>query len=361
MPEPIEKLRPSDMTIFPLCPESAREPEQKIPRELAPAADLGSAVHDAMSAILDGDERSPDPPPAIDQEDFAKLVAYGMTAWKALSPFFPNRQADYEIEVDDDALFRKGHVDLVSLSITSGSFLDFKTGTPRKGHYDQLCAYAWMLFRKHPDLTELSGSLVYLREWTFRSWTFTPKIVGRWFSKISKLAAEPMFRPGSHCCYCKRRHECDAFRLWTQTAIATMESEPTDPLEPAAISELYDQAKGLEKLIAELKRAVKAHVMAHGRVLYLGNETALTVEGQEVRELDIQRSWPVLSALLPAKTLAECSRISITKVEKAVREAHGNNAVKKLRAKLDQENAIKINDRDVLKLVEYLPPDSADV
>lgn len=98
-------LRASRMPIAFACPGSIRRPTLRI-SETGEAAELGTAAHEALQAVVEGREPEWDRIPElaerhdVDPEELRMLVAMGTKLFRQVADSFPNAMTEASLEIE---------------------------------------------------------------------------------------------------------------------------------------------------------------------------------------------------------------------------------------------------------------------
>lgn len=358
-------LRASALPLAFRCPASVRRATLPI-SETSEPADLGSAAHEALRALPEGRGIQWADLPAIaakwnvTADELRMLAAMGNGLWPELAPMFPNAMTELALSAEiADGVRLSGHLDALSVVGAEGHALDWKTGRKDSDYSQQMRGYAALTLLDDARLTKVTIFVVWVRDGEVERYTMTREQLPAWLDELRVTVVEwdGVYRPGPHCRYCPRSHECAAVNAIVRRDVSAILDTGGAPslldMPPAEIVALYRKA-GLVIDYAERVRAIiKAHVETNGDVVT--HDGRLTLVQETRRELDTLAAWPVLEAAgFDDDDFAECVKLSLSKVEKRVAQKAGRGkgkaAIQELGAKLQAVGAIKTN--TITKLTE---------
>jgi hypothetical protein len=179
-----------------------------------------------------------------------------------------------------------------------------------------------------------------------------------WLARIEEelVQWDGVYRPGTHCQYCPRSHECPAANALARRDFAIVADrdlpgriEDAETLqqmvrdEPDRVVAILEKADFAAKVAERVRGAIKAEVMRNGAIV--GGGKRLMLQSSEKRHLNVLQAFPVLTAELGDEEMAEVLTISLSKAEGLVKKkagkGNGAGAVRALQAKLDEAGAIE--------------------
>jgi hypothetical protein len=291
-----------------------------------------------------------------DTNEVRMLCAMATKIWPEIAASFEGASTEVEIIIGlTESVELSGHIDAVLIAGNVARALDWKTGHKDSDYSEQLKAYGMLLFHKHPELTEVTVTAVWVRTAHVETYTMKRKGAVAWIEMVLNTVVkwDGVYRPSeTNCAHCKRSHECaaanalvrrDVAAFTDQQLVAAAESQLAT-MQPDEIVSLLQKAKLVSKYAERVSQAIKSHVLRNGDIV--GNETRLTIEIQNKRELDVVKTWPILEESgFTDKDFAEVIDISVSRLEAHVakRAGRGNGASAKrdLQAKLDAAGAIQ--------------------
>jgi hypothetical protein len=154
-----------------------------------------------------------------------------------------------------------------------------------------------------------------------------------WASAKRTLSGPSFYRPGVQCDWCPRALACPAKTEYLRTAVIAIKMANEHPTATAAMPELLQQIRSVERFCDGVKAMIRAEVKAHGGVIAddAGNEIRINV--QEQKRVTFAAAWPVIEKSVPADRLDDCVTLSKTAVEKIVRDMQPSRAGKTKAAK----------------------------
>ena len=362
-------LRASRMPLAFRCAGSVRVPDLSISEYSEPAS-LGTAVHEALRPLAEGRGLQWDELPAVasrhgvDGDELRLLCAIAAKLWPQLADSFTDALSEVGLAVEvAPGVTLTGHLDLLAVKGVVARAADWKTGRKDSDYSQQMRAYGALVLFDDPLLTEVTVTIVWLRDAEIENYTVTRESAQRWARELveSVVQWDGTFRPGPHCGYCPRSHECaaanalvrrDVAALADRSLVARTESDLAS-MTPAEIVTLYRKAGMVLDYAGRVRDAIKAHVAEHGDIV--GDETRLTIETEERRELDPVAAWPALEeAGFTDEDFAASMDLRISRVEKRVAQKAGRGqgaaAVRSLGEQLAKAKAVSV--REIRKLVE---------
>lgn len=352
-------LRASSAPMNWTCPGSARAPQLRID-SAGDAATLGTAAHEALAMLAETNAAPWDDLPAlaakhgVHETELRVLVAQGVKLWNEVSVFFLGAMSELALmaELCPD-VHLTGHVDLLSISGRTARAGDWKTGRKDGDYSQQMRAYALLIFRDNPDLTEVTVTVLWVRDGEIENYTATRAQSEAWAAEyIARVVRwSGIYRPGTHCEYCSRSHECEAANAQGRRDVALIadrslvyraETELAQ-MPPAEIVDLAAKVDFVRHCAQRVWDAIEEHVREHGDIV-VGN-SRLTLGSREKKEVDTLKAWPILEAAgFGDDEFRKCVSISLSKANDivAVRAGKGAGAaaVRELRAQLDAAEAV---------------------
>ena len=348
-------LRASRMPLAFLCPGSIRIPELRV-NERSEAADMGTACHAAMRPVVEGLGVQWDALPADDE--MRMLVAMGAQLWERVAESFPAAFTEVSMSIELPPHALTGTADVVSFAGDTARILDWKFGRKDSDYREQMRAYCGLVLERNPSLGAATATIAWVREQSIESLTMTRGDVDGWWQDIQQIVVfwDGTHHPGPQCTYCPRGHECPARSVLVKRSIADVLGADM----PAGLAQMTaEQIVDLHRKVALMTRsakavhdAIKTHVQEHGPVCADGMR--LAIERTAKRRLKTLEAFPVLTAVLDDAQMADCTTISISKVESAVAKVAGRGkgkaAIAVLRDQLDEAGAVVTNEVETLTL-----------
>jgi hypothetical protein len=349
------------------CPGSVQS-DRLLVDESHPSASVGTATHDALRPLAEtGSVRWAEVPSissryGVPEQDVRILCAQASKLWEQVSDSFRGALTEVPLSValtPDVTL--TGHADLLAVSGTVARMGDWKTGFKDSDYSHQMRAYGALVLLDNPELTEVTVTVLWVRESEIENYTMTRSDAFAW---VQRLLAEVVqwdgvYRPGPHCRFCRRSHECDAANAMVRRDIAVMTDRDLvsraeceiELMAPEQIVELEQKASLVTAFAGRVRDAIRRHVTEHGDIV--ANGVRLTLTTEERRQIDPLKAWPVLEAVgFGDEEFASCVEIRASKMDKIVAERAGRGkgapAVRALRAKLDDAGAV--GTREIKKL-----------
>jgi len=365
----ITHLRASSLPLAFLCPASVRPPALRIVQSNN-AADLGTAVHEALRSLAETGRVDWDALPAsaerhgANTDEMRALCAMGCRLWNSVSDSFQGAITEQELKAEvAPGVTLTGHADIMAISVTSIRVGDWKTGRKDADHSHQLRAYAALALLSSQGIEEATGTALWLRDGEIENYTLTRADADAWLRELRERVIDwsGAFYPGSHCRFCPRDHECEAANALTRRAIAAVANRelieraecdlPTMPAEQ--IIDIYRKATLVEGYCDRVRKALREYVLANGDIV--ANGVRLTVTTEKRRKVIPIAAWPVLERNgFGDEELSQCVSVSVSKAEKVVAERAGRGkgaaAVRAFSAELEQAGAVEFD--EIQKLQE---------
>lgn len=350
-------VRASSLPIVAACPESAYPPQVAV-AFAAPEAALGTAIHATLAEWIRAGQEGYQLPveallPGVEPTEVLALARRAWRQWRELAVDFPDPQVEQSLTLASGEI-SSAHPDIYAVAGTEGRILDFKTGRLDTDYEAQLRGYALLLLEAYPEVEHVRGAVLWIREGDVEVWDWSrAEILDWWATFQERRRGAEEYRPGSHCAYCRRFHECQgAHVVLRQAALAVgapasqiLASTQTDPPKAAlAMGQVYAQIKMLRPRLEAAAELVKAAVTQAGGVLALGDGRELRLEKQEQKRISAAEGWDVLAKHFGEETLRTLVTIAKGKLEDAVRagapRGQKGQAVTDLLERLDQAGAL---------------------
>jgi hypothetical protein len=349
------EIRCSSLPRLAACAAAIDPPAIRIEGERGPS-DLGTALHAAMAGVVIRGEW-PDVEALahehnVPEEELAGLVGMARSAWNAkLAAMFPDAEVEVEMSADDSeaGIRLTGHADLVSVIGPQVRILDYKSGWLDQDADQQLRGYAMLAMLKY-GCTEAVVSKWQIRHGTLTTKTYTHDDLVKWWAWLaSHIREAEIHRTGQHCGFCPRAMECEARRSALRLAASTFGEAITLPADPDSLADLLTKARAVARVAEAAIEAIRAEVKLHGDTY-----GPLRIITQERREIDVARSYELLSETIGTERLHEAMRVSKTAVEDAVKadapRGQKGKLVALLMAELEALGALKVNTIEKLEV-----------
>lgn len=336
------------------------------------ASDLGSAAHEAMEAIVAGQRLDLD---AIanrwtcNRDELGRLAWKGQKAWEVLAPSFPDDEDHARLAesavcavIDGGEIQLPGHMDMHTIcSDGTARTVDWKTGRVDKDFYHQLAGYAAGLMMDE-NITEVIGSVVWLREGEIETYIFTRAVVDQWIHRLRVQLSRESYSTGRHCEFCPRSHSCPAVKAMARQGISMLTDMQTTALEgmpPKLVVDLYRRSRLVERMAQSMVASIRLHVIQHGPQDGGDGKQLAVVEESGGRDIDVAKAWDVIQARLPdADAMSSVLKVSATALDEAVAKAAGKGngaaAKRELAAELEAAGAVRM--KTIVKLSEKRTP-----
>jgi hypothetical protein len=360
------KLRCSKLPLAFACPGSIRPAEGEILIEHANEyAALGSAVHEVLAGMVlasngDGpDVRATAMKYGVDSDELARLVGYGLHAWRALAQYYPEPETEVDMEYPGETFLLSGHLDLASAGEDWVNFLDWKSGYKQPDYFHQLMGYARLVTAFFHNVKTVRATVVWLRDWTQETLSVTVADVAKWEADLiaSVVNWDGVYSAGAHCQYCPRFAACPARQALVRSALVEIGEEGPAVLPSAmpAIVRMYREGKlsVVKGLLEQIDNIIRNYIQAVGPIdLGNGRELALAPEPRDT--IDPIKAWPVMSEHLTNEQLAPAIKIGKTALLDAVADLAGKGQKGKAKAALMEELKVAgaVNSQTIYKMRE---------
>lgn len=251
-----------------------------------------------------------------------------------------------------------GHVDAISVQGDRAHILDHKTGRKDSDYSQQARGYCALVLLSDHKLTSASCTVLWIRDQEVECYTMDRAGLYEWLGQLQQEVVEwtGTYRPGAHCHYCPRSHECPAANALARRDFAIVadrdlpgriEDGPTlremIQREPDKIVALLERADLAAKVAERVRAAIKEEVIRAGDIV--GGGKRLTLQRKERRHLNVLQAFPILQEKLEDTEMAEVIDISLPKaaelVGKKAGKGNGARAKRELEAELAQAGAIE--------------------
>lgn len=330
--------------------------------EASDAADVGTAGHEGLATLVrtgsvDWDgigalARKHD----VDEKELRVLLALGAKLWGQVRESFPHASAEVPLKHQLGSMTLTGHPDVLGTNGTVAYIGDWKLGRLDSAYREQLLGYCALVLLNFPQLTEARAGILWVREQEYEPHSMTRAGLYEWLQRVEDeiVQWDGVWRPGSHCAYCQRSHECGPANALARRDMAILMDQEPGQLEdvetiralvrsqPDKAIALVKIARGIQKKADRVIAALKDEVVRDGDVV--GEEERLTLQRSERRHLSVLQAFPVLQEQLDDAEMAEVIDISLSKAEELVAKkagkGNGARAKRELQAKLDEVGAI---------------------
>lgn len=369
-------LRASSMPTAWKCGGSVRKPRLAID-PINEAAETGTATHKILEGLATSGliawDRINDVCDELggDSEEVRMLCGKAQRMWKDLRAYFPASLAEVEVSYDIpeivvEGLKLTGHIDWISIGADIARMGDWKSGRKDANYAQQMKAYMALVLLNFPQLQSATATIAWLRDETIENYTMTQEQATAWLTELVARVVkwDGTYRPGDHCEWCKRNHECPAANAEMRRDLAiiagvdieTFEHEgfaALDAMTTQDVIELRRKASLVANLAERVNKQIKAYVLDRGDVV--GPKAKLTIETIPRRSIDPQLAWPVLEAAgFGDEDFSACIKMSVTSVGNVVAKRAGRGMAGKARQalfdKLEMAGALEVENTE--RLVE---------
>lgn len=349
------ELRCSGLPLAFRCPGSVREASLPI-NETGEAADLGRAAHELLAQLVTTDRIPWDDLPAVakryqvDAEELRVLMHLGAQLWNAVKESCPNPLTEVELMHHLGPATLTGHADIYSRTGTEAFIPDWKTGRADSDYSEQLKGYAALALLEDVELTKATAAVLWVRDGTYEQYTMDRAGVWEWMRRVESeiIQWDGTYRPGKHCEYCPRAHECPARAALVRSAVAAITGqdvgEVVAAMAPEQVVQLSEMADIARSQVERVKAAIKKRVEQQGDVTALGKVITLAVEQR--RKLKPVEAFAVLEERgFGDAEWAQVIDMSVSAAEKIIATKAGKGkgaaAVRELKAALEAAEAVE--------------------
>lgn len=337
------------------CAGSVRRPLVAVD-ERTSEGEIGTAVHEALRPMVDGLGVPLDALAStadrydVDADELRMLVSMGAKLWDKVSDSFAEARSEVALSAEvAPGVVLTGHTDLLSITDRVARLGDWKTGRKDSDYSHQVRAYAALAAIEFPEVEEITGTILWIREQEIENYTLTRAEALAWIARVRAEIVDwdGVHHPGTHCGYCPRSHECEAMNAMVRRDVALISDEAIGEaiatMDRARVVELYQRAAMVERCADRVRKAVRARVEAEGPID--DGSTVISIVDEERRALNPLAAWPVLeSSGFRDEDFAACIDLRVSRVEKRVAEKAGRGkgagAIRALNEQLEAANAV---------------------
>jgi hypothetical protein len=353
-------IRASSVWLHLLCPGSVHTEQDDVRLNVGSApASAGTAAHRCSEALVTTGSIVWDAIPEVvrkynvDEDELRMLCAMATKLWREVAESFPNAMTEVSLEYESDLLRVTGHADMVSIGGSVGRIGDWKFGYKDSWIKPQLLTYAALLLLSNPELTQATGTGLWVRDGEAENYTLGPMGAREWFERLEHMVVgwDGVYRVGDHCEWCPRAHCCPAGRALAKRDVAAfLDTEAEESLAlmaPDQIITTLAMSRRVARYADACAKAIKAHVRTHGSVI--GSEQELLIKTEQRRALKPVEALGVLrdDFGLRDDDLVDCVKLRLGAIEQVIakRAGRGKGAAAKrdLQARLEEADAIVLN------------------
>lgn len=311
------------------------------------AADVGTAGHDGLTEVVRTGKVDWDAVPAlakkhdVDEAELRVLLALGAQLWHDVRESFPGAETEVAMQAEiSGGVVLTGHADLIGRSALTAHVGDWKLGRLDSNYREQLIGYAVLALLRWSELTAATAGVLWVREHEYEHYALSRPGLDEWRKRFTAEIVnwDGVFRPGSHCQYCPRSHECPAANALARRDLAIIADKdlPGQLEDRETIAELVrrdpdravalvEKARALVKQAERVVDAIKAEVLRSGDVE--GEAKRLTLLRTEKRHLDVLQAFPVLQEEgFDDGDMAQVISISVSKAESVIAKRAGKGS-----------------------------------
>lgn len=360
------QIRCSSLPLAFRCAGSVR-PASVVVNSSNRAASAGTAVHELVASLPSTNRLDWEAIPRVsskhgaDPDEVRVLCALALKLWNRVSGSFLGGMTEVELRHDLPGVSLIGHADIITVTQRSLRLADWKSGRKDSDYSQQFKGYlALALLASDADEGTVTG--LWIRDADIENYTMTRRDAELWLEEFLGTVSQwdGVYRPGTHCEYCPRSHECEAHNALVRRDVAAIADKSivvraeSELLEMTAeeIVAIVQKAAMVENYAARVRSAVRSHVEKHGDIV--ANGIRLTLNTETRRELDPLVAWPILEKLgFGDEDFARVLELKVSRVEDVIRErakkGEKKRAVEQLGALLKAAGAVKVNSTKKLK------------
>ena len=372
MTDPLQ-VRSSALPMAFICPASIRPPAIVI-RESGPAADVGTATHEALRPLVEFGDLDWETVIATaehhsaDVVEVRMLVAQAVKIWRKLSKYFPHARTETFWRWDGGSYILTGHTDVDSI-VDDGEevrTLDWKTGRKDYDYSEQMKGYC-ALSMLETGASESSSTIAWVRDKEIEQYTMTYEQMRGWLERLEKRVVQwdGVYHPGEHCRFCPRDHECEARTAMVRASAAPFamgdQTEDMTQWTPEKFHRVWNKVAVVLHYTKQMDKVMRDHVKRHGPIR-LGEREIVAVE-ETRREIDPIAAWDTLVALgLYNDDLQKILRVSKDALEQVIRDktSRGKKAIAVRSALSEIERAGAMKRKTTHKVVSRRIKESID-
>lgn len=356
-------IRCSSLPLAFKCAGSTRRGAVPV-NESHEAADTGTAGHEGHATMVRTGKVDWEAVPTlarkheVEEQELRVLLALGLQLWDKVKESFPNASAEVPLRYQIGRVLLTGHPDVMAASGTILRILDWKDGRLDSNYREQLLGYCALGLLVTNGATSAESGIGWVRDGEYEAHTMDRAGLYVWMQRVEDeiVQWDGTYRPGAHCHYCPRSHECPAANALARRDFAIVadrdlpgriEDGPTlremIQREPDKIVALLERADLAAKVAERVRAAIKEEVIRAGDIV--GGGKRLTLQRKERRHLNVLQAFPILQEKLEDAEMAEVIDISLPKaaelVGKKAGKGNGARAKRELEAELAQAGAIE--------------------
>ncbi len=351
-------IRCSRLPLLSKCAAAQSPPSVRVERDDS-AARLGTAVHDCLAFCVQNvcyDVGIMARCHNVDAEELRTLAAMGEQCWEQVRQHFPAPTVEEELRHADDWGVLTGHPDVFSVHDGWGWVCDFKTGREDEDYSDQMRGYALLMLANFENLQGVRVCVIRVRDRTADWSEYHDDEISHWYDDLRHRLRDgaEVYRPGRHCGYCPRFHECPGAASHLTLAsefLLTADKAGCSPLgfgpdRQKQVAYTYDRVRLLESVCESVREEIRAEVRRAGGVLPTGDGRELVITHQERKAIDYRPAYAVLRSTLGLDRLESLLRVSLSDASEAVREhaprGQKAKAVTELKGRLEEAGALNV-------------------
>jgi hypothetical protein len=273
-------LRCSALPLAFRCPAAIRPAVVRL-NSSNDAANDGTAVHEVLRTLPATDAIDWDGIPDVAKKysanptDVRILAAQGVKLWNQVKESFRGAMTEVDLRYEvAPGVWLTGHADLLAVSQRAMRVADWKSGRKDYDHSQQFKGYAVLSLLASEDFDEVTGTGLWIRDQEIENYTLSRRDAIRWRDDLVARVVDwdQVYRPGSHCAYCPRNHECEAANALVRRDVAAIlgtdlvaraETELASMSDAAKI-ELFKKADLVVKYAERVRDAFRTHVEKNG-------------------------------------------------------------------------------------------------
>jgi hypothetical protein len=272
-----------------------------------------------------------------------------------VASLFPGANTEVEM-ASVGVLSLTGHCDVLAIVDGEVRIADHKTGYLDSDASAQLRGYGWLALQRYTDLDQVYAVVLRVRYGERMAYRWTRSDLDYWLGNLLSHLTVDDYRPGPHCRYCQRWHECPAGALYSRQCVErVMELARHDSSALSADDAVtaITLVRVVERAIEMVRDHVRTMVVRSGGRLENSAGDALVITSLLQREIMYAQGAAILDDVFGDR-LPEVIKVRKTDVERLVKESAPRGmkgaAVQGLMDRLAQAGAIKTNSVERLEV-----------
>lgn len=374
-------IRASSAPLAMTCPGSQDTADTVKIDSVGEPAEIGTASHElAAEVVAFGDVTNFDEVMrrhAFDSDQESELrflLSRAKRFWSEYSDFFPEPAVEIELKATFERWEATGHIDIGSgvqpAEDGEGVIVrvaDWKSTRLEDVNYHAQMMMYLLLLGDSPKATRFQYVIAFLRDGSVVvSPVYRRSDLDDFRKEFEKRVLDwdgRSFTTGGHCRYCRRFHNCPAYREIVKTAASDLSGMTLTngvPLAPAAVVDLAERCKALQGLIDRFREYARAMAyQSPGKRIPGGNGHDLALIGVEKANILPKEGWPVITKYLTHDEIAPCLKVRKTEMmdtlAKKAGKGNGARVKREFMGELEEAGAVEHKTEEQLRTVKSAP------